>query len=158
MTRYANILGGGVLAAIAVLFVLDLVKSPVKTDREAFDYQVAYIEVPELDFGDTKNPEFEEWQRIINSQPKLWEPLFRPQPRTGPPPNLAQQLAGVFPTRNEIGVGPDRKVQIQVDGQPNWYTVGQQIKGCAIKEITNSTVVFSVTHGGQEYGIALPRR
>lgn len=158
MNRYAGILGGGVLAGIAILIVLGIIKSPVKDKRQSFQYQLEQMIVPEIQFGDAENPEFDRWQMAIAAQPKLWEPLYKPQAQAAPPPNLAQQLNGVVPTRSGIGSGASQKVQITVDGQPNWYAVGDQIKGCVIKEITATTVLFTVTQSGQEYGIALPRR
>jgi len=158
MTRYATILGGGLLAGIAVLFVLGIVNSPVKDKRANLRYQLEQIVIPEMQFGDAQNPEFDRWQMAIAAQPKLWEPLYRPQAQAAPPPNLAQQLNGVVPTRSDIGTGSSMKVQIHVDGQPSWYAAGDRIKGCVIKEITGTTVLFTITQDGQEYGIALPRR
>jgi hypothetical protein len=158
MNRYATILGAGVLAGIFVLFILGVLNSPVKADRDAFEYQLRSIAVPDLQFGDPESPEFDGWLQTIATRAKLWEPLFRPQAQGPPPPNLAQQLAGVFPSRNQIGSGETQKVEIQVDGRSGWYVVGQQIKGCEIKEFTDTVVLFSVAQGGLEYRIALPRR
>jgi hypothetical protein len=75
-----------------------------------------------------------------------------------PPPDLAQVLAGVEPTRNTMGTGPTQKVQIRVDGARGWYAKGDQIKGCTIEEIAEAHVVFSTVHNGQKYGVPLPRR
>lgn len=158
MNRYVTILGAGLLAGIVLMCVLGVVLSPVRADREAFEYQVQNIEVPDIRFGDAENPEFNEWQLTIATHANLWQPLFRPRAQEAPPPNLAQQLNGVIPTRNEIGTGPSRKIQIVVDGQPAWYVVGQQIRGCEIKEFTDSAVVFAIVQGGTEYRIALPQR
>lgn len=158
MNRYATIIGGGILAAIVILIVLGILNSPIREMRKSFQYQLEQIVVPEMQFGDAENPEFDRWQMAIAAQPKLWEPLYKPQAQAAPPPNLAQQLNGVLPTRSGIGTGDSRKVQIQVDGQSNWYAVGDQIKGCVVKEISDTTVLFTVTQDGQEYGIALPRR
>ena len=158
MHRVATILAAGILAAITLLFVLGWVHSPVVAERVAFDRRVGQIDVPNWQFDDNQDPEFGAWQHAIAAQPRLWEPLLRPEAKGAPPPDLANILAGVVPTRNEIGAGDSRKVQIQVEGVKDWYTKGQQIKGCTIKEITDATVLFSVAQGAQEFGIALPRR
>ena len=158
MKRVLLIVMLGVFAAMAVLFVLGWLNSPVQARRDAFEVQLAQMIPPDFQVNSGQNPEFEEWQRAIADQSKLWQPLFAPQAPPAPPPNLAEALAGVIPTKDEVGVGDGRKVLIQVDGRKDWYTVGQQVKGCAIREITEKTILFSVAQGGQEYGIELPRR
>lgn len=158
MQRVAAILAAGILAAIALLLVLGWVHSPVDAERVAFEKRLSQMDVPDWRFDDNQDPEFDAWQHAIAAQPRLWEPLLRPESKGAPPPVLANILAGVVPTRNEIGAGDSRKVQIQVDGVKDWYTKGQQIKGCTIKEITDATVLFSMAQGAQEFGIALPRR
>ncbi|MCC6698049.1 MAG: hypothetical protein IT365_20675 [Candidatus Hydrogenedentes bacterium] len=158
MKRVGYILIFGAFAAMAILFVLSWMNSPVETHRTALESQLDQLPPPDFQFNNAQNPEYEAWQRTIASQPKLWEPLLKPQAAPTPPPNLAEALAGVAPTRNEVGSGPTRKVQIQVDGRKEWYTTGQQVKGCAIREITDTAVLFTVVQDGQEYGIALPRR
>ncbi|MCC6490565.1 MAG: hypothetical protein IT364_23975 [Candidatus Hydrogenedentes bacterium] len=158
MKRVGLIVMLGAFAAMAALFVLGWANSPVQTRRSAMEAQLAQLVPPDFTFGTDQSPEYEAWQRAITSQPKLWEPLLKPQAAPPPPPNLAEALAGVVPTRNEVGSGANRKVQIQVEGRKDWYTVGQQVKGCAIREITDTAVLFTVIQGGQEYGIALPRR
>lgn len=158
MQRSLFIVGAGALVAILILFVLGWVKSPVREQRQSFKGQLDQIVIPDMQFGETQDPEYDAWQQAIANRPKLWQPLMRPQERKAPPPALAQILANVSPTRTEIGSGASRKVQIRVGGRPDWYTVGQQINGCTIKEITDTTVLFSVVQAGQEYGIPLPRR
>lgn len=158
LERAAYLVCSLVLAASLILLVLGSVRSPVAAERARFESELAAIQAPELDLEMEDAGAFEIWQRAIASNPRLWQPLTTAPARMLPPPDLAQVLAGVEPTRNTMGTGPTQKVQIRVDGARGWYTRGDQIKGCTIEEITDAHVVFSAVHNGQKYGIPLPRR
>jgi hypothetical protein len=158
MQRYAYIGAGGILAGLSLLLVVGMALNPVRERRALLERRVANASPPPLHFDFSTDPEFETWQRMVSAQPGLWRPLVAAPKVAPPPPLLEQMLAGVEPTPNEMGFGERLRVQIRVDGRKDWYSVGQQIKGCTIREITKDYIQFSVVQGGTEYRLNLPRR
>lgn len=156
--QYAYTAGWIALAAMAVFFVLGLVRNPTLAARKEIERQLADVANGEIDLSLASDAESAEWQRGISGRPNIWGPLVPPQKVEAPPPSLQDMLRGVEPTRNKIGSGAAMKVQIRVDGKKEYYGVGDQVKGCAIKEITDAHVLFTLVKDGKTYGIPLPRR
>ena len=156
--QYAYTAGWIALAAMAVLFVIGLVRNPTQAARKEIERQLAEAAESGVDLALEPDTESSEWQRSISGRPIIWGPLVPPQKVEAPPPSLADKLRGVEPTRNKIGSGPTLKVQIRVDGRKDYYGVGDQIKECTIKEITDAHVLFTLVHEGKTHGIPLPRK
>ena len=156
--QYAYAAGWFALAAMAVLFVVGLVRNPTQAARKEIERQLAEVAESEIDIAFAPDAKSGEWQRSISGHPNTWGPLVPPQKVEAPPPSLQDRLRGVEPTRNKIGAGATMKVQIRVDGKKEYYGVGEQIKGCTIKEIADAHVLFTLVHEGKTHGIPLPRR
>lgn len=158
MLRYVYGAAAVILAGLLLLLALGMAMNPVRERRARLERRIANTSPPAVHFDFSTDPEFETWQRMISSQPGLWRPLVAAPKATAPPPLLEQMLAGVEPTPNEMGSGDRLRVQVRVDGRKDWYSVGQQIKGCTIREIAKDYIQFSVVQGGTEYRMNLPRR
>ncbi|NUM56527.1 MAG: hypothetical protein HUU46_23085 [Candidatus Hydrogenedentes bacterium] len=155
---YAYVAAWIAIALCLVLFVAGFVRNPVLAERQRFERELAENAPTEIDISLERDPDFENWQRVVSSRANLWGPLVPPQKVEAPAPMLAEILAGVEPTRNKIGTGDSMKVQIRVDGKKDFYGKGDQIKGCTINEITDADVVFTLVKDGKTHGIRLQRR
>lgn len=157
-TAYAYAAGWLALGVLAVLLVVGFVRNPTHALRRDFERQLAEDVPNEIDVDLARDPNFENWQRVVSSRANLWGPLVPPPKMEAPKPILAEILTGVEPTRNKIGSGEGVKVQIRVDGKKDFYARGDQIKGCTISEITDSDVMFTMVKDGLTHGIRLQRR
>ena len=156
--RYGYAAGWIALGVCVVLLMLGVVRNPVQGQRQQFAQRMAELTTPEFDSDFASDPEFEAWQKSVSTRPKLWGPLVAAPQAVAAPPALQEMLAGVEPTRNKLGSGESLKIQISVDGKKDWFTKGQQVKGCTLEEITEGDVLFTLVQGGQKHGMRLPRK
>jgi hypothetical protein len=146
------------LAAMLVLLIVGFIRNPARAARIEFERTLAQSATDSVDINLARDPDFENWQRSISSRASLWGPLVPPQKAVAPAPKLQEMLQGVEPTRNTMGSGPSMRVQIRVDGKKEWFSKGQQAKGCTIEEITPNDVLFTLIQGSEKHGIRLPRK
>jgi hypothetical protein len=95
-------------------------------------------------------------EAAILERPELWRRLIPPPPPEKKKPDLAKMLRGVTPTRVSIG----SKVEIRMsprDRSGELLTIGDNVKGARIKQITDDAVVFEVVEGGESYTHRLKR-
>ncbi len=158
LQRYAYAAGWIALATLLALLIAGIVRNPTQAARKEFKRQLADSAPDAIDIKLDSDPNVENWGRSISSRANLWGPLVPPQKAEAPAPMLQEMLKGVEPTNRTLGSGDKQRIQIRVDGKNEYYSKGQQVKGCTIQEITPTDVLFTLAQDGQQYGIRLPRK
>lgn len=155
------------IAAVALIGTAGLryEKNPMDEKRQALEDDLAKISAKEVSFQTTHNYDFESLQGSIRKKPKLWMELVPPPPPPKkkivqvPPPDLANMLQGVSPTRQQIRKKGQLMVLIKTPQNPrgNYHIVGDVIQGVTISKIEKTSVVFSLSRNGKTYTHSLPR-
>lgn len=156
--QYLYAAGWAAIAILGVVLVVGFFRNPVRAERSKFDRTLADSASSDVGIDLSPDPDFTKWQRVVSSRADLWGPLVPPQKVAPPPPAMQAMLAGVEPTRNTMGSGENMRIQIRVDGKKEWFSKGQQVKGCTIEELTDADVLFTLVQDGAKHGIRLPRK
>ena len=104
-----------------------------------------------------------ELRAAVTSKTSLWQELIAapaaPPPRVMPP-DLQRRLQGVVPTRTSIGTGDNVKVLIKSTKNPrgSFVGVGEKVNGTTLLKIEKTSVLFGVTHNGNQYTLSVPRK
>jgi hypothetical protein len=144
-----------VLGTVGFKFVFN----PMAPRLDQLEEQLAEIKPVEVKYG-KPNWDFEQWQLSLANKPGLWKILVEPPPPPPapppPPPDMSKLLTGISASRAQVG----GKVRIIKPDSPRgeFMAVGEKINNCAIKEITKTDVIFSITHLGKELTYKMPRR
>ena len=158
------------VAAIALIGTMGLRfgSNPMNERRLTLENDLARISTKEVAFETTPNYDFESLQQTIRKKPKLWMELVPPPPPPPPtpkkivqvpPPDLANMLQGVSPTRQQLRKKGQVMVLIKTPKNPrgNYHSVGDVIQGVTISKIDKTSVVFSLSRNGKTYTHSLPR-
>lgn len=155
------------VAAIALIGTMGLRfgSNPMDDRRHALENDLAKISTKEVAFETTPNYDFESLQGTIRKKPKLWMELVSPPPPPPkkivqvPPPDLANMLQGVSPTRQQLRKKGQLMVLIKTPKNPrgSYHSVGDVIQGVTISKIDKTSVVFSMSRNGKTYTHSLPR-
>lgn len=158
------------VAAIALIGVMGLRfgSNPMDERAHALENDLAKISTKEVTFDTTPNYDFESLQRTIRKKPKLWMELVPPPPPPPPkkkkivqvpPPDLANMLQGVSPTRQQLRKKGQLMVLIKTPKDPrgHYHSVGDVIQGLTILKIEKTSVVFSMSRNGRTYTHSLRR-
>jgi len=148
-----------ITVAIAIIMAINALLNPMRARQQELDAKLAVVTPTELSFNQTQ-ASLDQWQLAIAGKPALWNPLIAPLPAPsappGPGPNIEKMLEGITVSRQQVG----SKVKIISPSNPrgSFVAVGEQVNGATIKEISRTTVTFSVNWNGQEITHAVPRQ
>jgi type II secretory pathway component PulC len=151
MERIIFIAGCALLILIVGAVALFFVFNPMERHRVALAAELGKIQPEDVPFPKPSR-DYEKWVQQIAGKPNLWKELVEapppPEPVKPPDPKLEEMLKGVTIGRQQIG----SKVKIMKpdDQRGQFYTVGDTINGCTIKEISKTDVTFSLTFEGKE--------
>lgn len=140
-----------VLAVVAAAVGLRSAFNPYKARQAALEAELAQIKPVEVKM-ETQQSSFDRWKQTIDSKPAVWQELIPAPPAPPPPPpkppNTKEKIAGLKVTRQGIG----DKVRIMSKENPKGVFVGpgDSINGMEVKEVTKTSVTFSLEWNGQE--------
>ena len=147
-----------VLAVVAVAVGLRSTLNPYKTRQSALQTELAQIKPVEVKLQ-TQQANFARWKQTIETKPTVWQELIPAPPAPPPPPpkppNTKEMLAGLKVTRQGIG----DKVRIMTKEKPKGVFLGpgDAISGMKIKEVTKTSVTFSLKWQDKELTETMPR-
>lgn len=155
-------------AAWAVMCVgwiaLQAVRNPMHAREDALETTLAGVAGNSIDLPNSAKPPLLMLRPQIVGKKALWSELVAAPPAPPKPqadPNLKEKLKGVTATRQTIARGDAVLVKFYLGPQDKagaWKTVGEDINGLTIREITTEAVVFGIKQGEKEYTVELPRR
>lgn len=151
MERKYLILMIAVLAVFASAFGVKSVLNPYESRQASLQTELANIKPVEVKH-ETLQANFDRWRQTIGGKPSVWQELVPAPPPPPPPPpkppNVKDKLAGLKITRQGIG----SKVRIMSKENPKGVFVGagDSINGLEVKEVTKTSVTFSLKWNGQE--------
>ena len=154
MSRAIFLGGGAVLAALAVALAALLVNSPVSARRRGLEAELEAARRVEFTRPPRVDLPYDRFHQQITGKTALWSPVAEAPQAPEKPPEWDKILQNVRPTRQQIGAGPTRKVKVMMgpnDRQGRWVTVGENINGATVSEITDTHIVFRIQQGGKEY-------
>ncbi len=163
-THLLTALGLGVLAVALAGIVMNALGDPLAGKRAELQERLA--QVPKsIQVPDPEGWQFDKWQESLARKPGLWDALI-PEPPPPPPappappkpPDLKEMLAGVRPTRQQIG-GKKLKLITPENPKGAWVNIGEQVKGCTLQSFDKMQVTFSLfwTQGNKELTYSIPR-
>ena len=140
-----------VLAVVAVAVGLHSAINPYKARQSALEADLARIKPVEVKLK-TQQSNFDRWKQTIAAKPAVWQELIPAPPAPPPPPpkppNTKEKVAGLKVTRQGIG----DKVRIMSKETPKGVFLGpgDSVNGMKIKEVTKTSVTFSLKWQDQE--------
>lgn len=150
-----------VIAILAVVAVATGVRSalnPYESRQTALQTELAQIKPVEPEV-EAQQANYDRWKESITSKTSVWRELvpepLPPPPPPPKPPNTKEKLAGLKVTRQGVG----NKVRILSEQTPKGVFVGpgDTINGMKVKEVTKTSVTFSLDWNGQELTETMPR-
>lgn len=143
-------------------------RNPMRDRLPDFELDFAAIAYVPEEYVTDSDLNYSEIVPGIVGKSTLWKELVPPPPPPAPKPkpvkkpNLVKMLQGVVASSRmeitEAGGGTLIYVKTQEDRRGSWLSVGDEVKGLTIKEITKEAVVFSFMSNNKEYTHSLPRR
>ena len=158
MERRYLIIVIAILAAVVVALGLRSALNPYKQREANLQDELAQIKPVEVK-PETQQENFARWKQTIDQKPAVWRELIPapppPPPKPPKPPNTKQMLKGLQVTRQGFG----DKVRIMSKANPKgaFLGPGDSINGMKIKEVTKTTVTFSLQWQGKELTEIIPR-
>ncbi len=159
-------IGVGVLVATLALagMVHNGLVDPLSPERDILAWRLSDSE---HGIGDARDDAaaLDRLRDTIKDRPQVWDALIPPPPpppepkKPDPvPPNSRKMLKGIRASRNQVG----QRVGLVMPGhkRPDFFSVGDRVSGCALKEFNDTAVVFSYywAEGGKELTYRIYRK
>lgn len=150
--RILATIGGAALSATILLLIYNFLRSPIAEKDAWLQTELASLSA-DWEAGDAAEVNLQAARDVITSKPALWRRLIAPPPPPRQPINVLDRLQGIQVTRQTMGSGETIKIRMVTPQAPRgaWFKKGDVINGAVIKEISSTSVVFSVMDQGQEY-------
>ena len=140
-----------VLAVVAVAIGLRSAINPYKARQSALEADLARIKPVEVKLQ-TQQANFARWKQTIGAKPAVWQELIPAPPAPPPPPpkppNTKEKIAGLKVTRQ--GIGNKARIMSKENPKGVFLGPGDSINGMKIKEVTKTSVIFSLQWNDQE--------
>jgi hypothetical protein len=158
--RLVSIVCGAIAAAALGWTAYLLADNPFSDRHVALAAEISEINPVEVTFSPPEW-DFAGWQEAIAAKPKLWdrlrEPPAPPPPPPPKPPDLNKMLSDAGVTVGRQQVGDKARVATKADSRGSFLGVGDQVAGLTIKEVTRTSMTFTMEWRGKTLETTLTR-